>query len=211
MAEIDYEKEFGYAEGDDAIEHGTPGESDIARPEPPSDYEQEFGFAGDEKYDPMADPKNPYRQFGYAEEEIPEAEPAPMEEDPTWQDYGRMIMSGGAHVGAGVGWLLEKLGPEGSAIEAGGKALKERGQESADTWMRERLDVIGLEKGSKFTLTKAMPWNAETWRRSQVLERFPLNTRINLVQKRGQWICGDVVHRKKAQPRRAQVRWIDIS
>lgn len=52
--------------------------------------------------------------------------------DPLWSDYGKLFMSGGASVGAGMGWVLEKLGAE----DIGG-AIKERGLESAKWWTEE--------------------------------------------------------------------------
>jgi hypothetical protein len=82
--------------------------------------------------------------------------PEDLEEDPTWQDYGRMVMSGGASVGGGVGWLLEKVtkdrrDAEGNVLPASGveefaRGIKERSAESARQWMESKLDAIGLEE-----------------------------------------------------------------
>ena len=75
-----------------------------------------------------------------ADLQAPIETPSSIEGDPTWQDYGRLLAAGGSSIGAGVGWILEKLG----ADEVGG-AIKQRGLESARSWMEDRLEVIGLD------------------------------------------------------------------
>jgi len=79
-------------------------------------------------------------EFGAEEPPAPVAPISPEEEDPTWQDYGRMVMSGGAQIGQGVGWLLEKAGLD------VGTAIKERSAESARAWMEDSLSSIGLDQ-----------------------------------------------------------------
>lgn len=59
----------------------------------------------------------------------------PTEEDPTWADYGRMLMSGGVSLGAGLGWGLEKLGPEGGMLEGTGKNLREAANNKIQEYM----------------------------------------------------------------------------
>lgn len=74
-----------------------------------------------------------YSQFDATDipQEPPPAPPPPPPEDvdPAWGDYGRQVMAGGAQVGGGVGWLLEKMG-----AETVGGAIKRRSMESAATW-----------------------------------------------------------------------------
>lgn len=74
-----------------------------------------------------------------------ETPPAPEileeDDDPTWQDYGRMVMAGGASIGAGVGWLLQKAGAE----DIGG-AVRERSEESRRAWMEDKLTAIGIDQ-----------------------------------------------------------------
>lgn len=80
-------------------------------------------------------------KYGFDDPE-PIPEELPEEDvDPTWQDYGRMVMSGGAAIGSGVGWLLQKMGAEDI-----GTAIKERSDESRRMWLDSKLDVIGLEQ-----------------------------------------------------------------
>lgn len=80
-------------------------------------------------------------KYGFDEPEIPAPVAPPTDADPSWQDYGRMVMSGAASMGSGVGWLLEKVG-----AETVGGAIKERSEESRKSWMNDRLDVVGLEQ-----------------------------------------------------------------
>lgn len=62
--------------------------------------------------------------------------PESIEGDPTWGDYGRMVMSGGASVGAGVGWILEKLGAE----DVGG-TIKQVSLDAAESWTEDLTPV----------------------------------------------------------------------
>ena len=103
----------------------------------------EFGPAIDDDEEDSTQEYSFIAEFGPAEGGDPEpvAQETPIEEDPSFEDYGRMIMSGGAQVGGGVGWLLEKMG----ADEVGG-AIRERSMKSADQWMKGKLDAVGLDQ-----------------------------------------------------------------
>ena len=85
--------------------------------------------------------------YGVEEPPAP-VEAAPIEEDPTWQDYGRMVMSGGANVAGGLGWLVEKAGEKMGAesVQQAGGMLKNRAMRSAEQWNNERLDAVGLDE-----------------------------------------------------------------
>lgn len=69
-------------------------------------------------------------------------------------DYGKSIMGMGAATGAGMGWLVEKMGGlvryKGEKIsepmEEVGRMLKERGLESSRMWMEEKMEAVGIDE-----------------------------------------------------------------
>src|SRR5690606_16806371 len=61
-------------------------------------------------------------------------------------DYGRSIMAGFAGMGAGMGWLVQKLGQASQVdmIADLGEGLKEAGQRASEAWLTEKLDAVGI-------------------------------------------------------------------
>jgi hypothetical protein len=98
-------------------------------------------------------------KFGFPEL-VPAAEQATAvgaDEDPEWADYGRMVMAGGAQIGAGVGWLFDSAD--------WGQALKETSQDASEYWMKDlspqarnalQVEFTSRDNGELWTQKK---WN----------------------------------------------------
>jgi hypothetical protein len=98
------------------------------------------------------------------EEDVPEEPQVSGDVDPTWGDYGRMLMSGGASIGGGVGWLMEKLG-----MDDTGKALQETSNDAVKYWLE------GLSPQAKQALQteflaedRGKLWTDAKWNRAKL-------------------------------------------
>lgn len=103
--------------------------------------EQTAGMDSGEDYGATAYP-DVAEMFGYEPAAPADLAPvsAAISEDPTWQDYGRMVASGGAQIGQGIGWLMEKAGLD------TGTSLKELSAETARAWMEDSFSSVGLDQ-----------------------------------------------------------------
>lgn len=104
-------------------------------------------------------PENPYAQFDDYE---PSTRISDDDEDPLWADYGRMIMAGGAQIGAGVGWLANNF--------EWGQALQEAGTSAAESWME------GLSDNAKHALSVEFTkrddgelWTQRKWNKAKLI------------------------------------------
>ena len=84
------------------------------------------------------------------------------DEDPLWADYGRMIMAGGAQIGAGIGWLANNF--------EWGQALQEAGTSAAESWME------GLSDNAKHALSVEFTkrddgelWTQRKWNKAKLI------------------------------------------
>lgn len=90
--------------------------------------------------------------------------PEEYAEDPTWEDYGRMLMSGGASMGAGIGWLIKKIGAE----ELGG-AIQETSSDAVHWWLeglspqaKKAMETQFLERDN------GELWTSNKWNRAKL-------------------------------------------
>lgn len=92
--------------------------------------------------------------------EVP-GEPVSADEDPTWGDYGRMVMAGGAQVGAGIGWLASKMGM--------GEGLLHTGQDAAEWWMEGLSDQAKAALQVEFTKRdRGELWTDSKWNKAKL-------------------------------------------
>ncbi len=71
-------------------------------------------------------------------------------DDIEWADYGRMVMSGGAQVAGGAGWLMRNLAPEGSTSEWVGQQIESLGNNAIDYWNEGLTDAAKAELAKSF-------------------------------------------------------------
>lgn len=80
-----------------------------------------------------------------AQQPAPPSEPEPM--TPEWADYGRLVMRGGAGIGAGAGWVMKSLG-----LEDAGKAIETLGNDAVDYWTESLSDPMKERMAKQFVV-----------------------------------------------------------
>ena len=113
--------------------------------------------------DYLNSPDNPYAEYlPYFGGEVEQA--VSPDEDPTWGDYGRLIMSGGAQIGSGIGWLAKKFGVP------GGEALQQTGAEAAEWWMQDLSPQARAAFQVEFTKRdRGELWTDAKWNKAKMM------------------------------------------
>lgn len=95
---------------------------------------------------------------------VPETAPTGpniADEDPTWADYGRLVMSGGAQIGAGIGWLFDSAD--------WGQSLKESGTDAAAWWLEDLSPQAKAALQTEFTKRdRGELWTDAKWNRAKL-------------------------------------------
>lgn len=131
---------------------------------PYADYLQ---YAGGEtpsgSTDYLNSPENPYAEYlPYYGGEVQQA--VSPDEDPTWGDYGRLLMSGGAQIGSGIGWLAKKFGVP------GGESLQQAGAEAAEWWMQDLSPQAKAAFQVEFTKRdRGELWTDAKWNKAKMM------------------------------------------
>jgi hypothetical protein len=108
-------------------------------------------------------PANPYDQF---EEGWGDFEPVATDQDidPTFADYGRMVLAGGAQIGSGVGWLAGKFGLPGA------ESLQAAGAEKARGLMENLSPQAQAALAVEFTSRdEGELWTDKKWRKAKLI------------------------------------------
>lgn len=109
-----------------------------------------------------------YRQrHAELDERFPRATPIQSEEeyladvDPTFADYGRIVMAGGAQIGSGIGWLASKFGL--------GDGLQKAGAEAAKSWMEGMSPQAKAALQVEFTKRdRGQLWTEAKWNKAKL-------------------------------------------
>lgn len=84
--------------------------------------------------------------------------------DPTWGDYGRIVMAGGAQIGSGIGWLLDKFNIP------GGESLQEAGASAAEWWMEGISPQAQAALQTEFTQRdRGQLWTDAKWNKAKLI------------------------------------------
>lgn len=77
------------------------------------------------------------------------------EEDPLWSDYGKMVMSGGVQIGAGVGWLFNNF-EWGESLQAGAMDLSQSFMDDLSPQARRAMqtEFTSRDEGQLWTNNK---------------------------------------------------------
>ena len=105
---------------------------------------------------------NYFDKYGDPDTQVAQLETANIEdEDPTWADYGRMVMSGGAQIGAGIGWLFDSTD--------WGESLKQTGMDAAESWMENLSPQAKAALQVEFTSRdRGELWTDAKWNRAKL-------------------------------------------
>ena len=104
--------------------------------------------------------RNIFTQYPGTQREV--LTPIPIDDDPLWSDYGKMILSGGVQLGAGVGWLANNF-EWGRSLQVGAAELSQSIMDDVSPQAKKAL-------ATEFTVRdEGQLWTNNKWSRAKLI------------------------------------------